>query len=138
MVTGASATGLAVPKAAGPRVLALSVCALGLFFILSVGLVTPSFAHTTIAVDKYDVESGWDVEPPIVGLRNSVILSVVERGEIEGQSTGVTHVFRGVEATITFGGESKVLTFNPRRPAGTLQGPDNSDQHWNVPASGAG
>ncbi|MCE2497598.1 MAG: hypothetical protein J4F28_01125 [Nitrosopumilaceae archaeon] len=103
--------------------LALSACALGLFFILSAGLVTPSFAHTTIAVDKYDVEAGWDVEPPIVGLRNSVILSVVERGEIEGQSTGVTHVFRGVGATILFGGESKVLAFNPTDLPGHYKAP---------------
>lgn len=123
MVTGASAARLAVPKTAGPRILTLFACALGLFFILSVGLVAPSFAHTTIAVDKYDVESGWDVEPPIVGLRNSVILSVVERGEIEGQSTGVTHVFRGVEATILFGGESKVLTFNPANLPGHYKAP---------------
>lgn len=113
MVTDTSATRLAVPKTAGPRILALSACALGLFFILSAGLAAPSFAHTTIAVDKYDVEAGWGIEPPIVGLRNSVILSVVERGEIEGQSTGVTHVFRGVEATIMFGGESKVAAFSP-------------------------
>ena len=123
MVMGASAARLAAPKTAGPRMLALSACALGLFFILSVGLVAPSFAHTTIAVDKYDVEAGWDVEPPIVGLRNSVILSVVERGEIEGQFTGVTHVFRGVEATILFGGESKVLTFNPADLPGHYKAP---------------
>ena len=113
MVAGTPITRLAVPKTTGPRILALSACALAIFFVLSIGLAAPSFAHTTISVDKYDVEAGWDVEPPIVGLRNSVILSVVERGEVEGQSTGVTHVFRGVEATIMFGGESKVAAFNP-------------------------
>ncbi len=113
MVAGTPTTRLVVPKTAGPRMLALSACALAVFFVLSAGLAAPSFAHTTISVDKYDIEAGWDVEPPIVGLRNSVILSVVERGEVEGQSTGVTHVFRGVEATIMFGGESKVAAFNP-------------------------
>lgn len=113
MVAGTPTTRLVVPKTAGLRMLALSACALAVLFVLSAGLAAPSFAHTTISVDKYDIEAGWDVEPPIVGLRNSVILSVVERGEIEGQSTGVTHIFRGVEATIMFGGESKVAAFNP-------------------------
>ena len=113
MVTDTPTTRLVVPKTAGPRMLALSACALAVFFVLSAGLAAPSFAHTTISVDKYDIEAGWDVEPPIVGLRNSVILSVVERGEVEGHSIGVTHVFRGVEATIMFGGESKVAAFNP-------------------------
>ena len=86
-------------------------------------MFAPSFAHTTIAVDKYDIEAGWDIEPPIVGLRNSVIVSVVERGNIEGQSTGVTHVFRGVETTIFFGGESKVITFNPDAKPGKYYSP---------------
>ena len=113
MVAGTPTARLVVPKTAGPKMLALSACALAVFFVLSAGLAAPSFAHTTISVDKYDIEAGWDVEPPIVGLRNSVVLSVVERGEVEGQSTGVTHVFRGVEATIMFGGESKVAAFNP-------------------------
>lgn len=123
MVTGTPITRLAVPKTTGPMMLALSACALAMFFVLSIGLAAPSFAHTTISVDKYDVEAGWDVEPPIVGLRNSVILSVVERGEIEGQSTGVTHVFRGVEATIMFGGESKVAAFNPANLPGHYLSP---------------
>ncbi len=36
-------------------------------FLLSttVWSATPLFAHTTIPVDKYDVEAGWSVEPPI-------------------------------------------------------------------------
>lgn len=92
----------------------VAVCMTSVFLLLSsaVWIITPSFAHTTISVDKYDIEAGWDIEPPIVGLRNSVIVSVVERGDIEGQSTGVTHVFRGVDATISFGGESKAIAFN--------------------------
>lgn len=101
-----------------------AVCTASLILMLSTGMMfTPSFAHTTIAVGKYDVEAGWDVEPPIVGLRNSVVISVVERGDIEGQSTGVTHVFRGVEAEVFFGGESKVLSFNSDAMPGSYYSP---------------
>lgn len=89
-------------------------CAMSLFLLLSaVWAITPSFAHTTISVGKYDVEAGWEIEPPIVGLRNSVFMSVSERGDVEGKSTGVTHAFRNIEATILFGGKSKVISFNP-------------------------
>ncbi len=75
-------------------------------------MTVPAFAHTTITVDQYAIEVGWGVEPPIVGLRNTVVTSVMELGEREGISTGVTHVFRGVDAKIFSGGESKLLAFN--------------------------
>ena len=102
----------------------LVVCIIcGFLLSATVWSATPSFAHTTISVDKYDVEAGWSVEPPIVGLRNAVIVSVVERGDTEGQTTGVAHVFRGVEATIMFGGESKVITFNADKQQGHYLSP---------------
>lgn len=99
------------------------VFALGAFLLLAAGMVAPSFAHTTISVDKYDIEAGWGVEPPIVGLRNSLVVSVQERGEIEGQYTGVTHAMRGMEATAFYGGESKVVSFSPEDRPGHYYSP---------------
>ena len=99
------------------------VCAISALLLLSVGLAAPSSAHKTVSVDKYDIEAGWGVEPPVVGLRNSVVLTVVERGEAEGHATGVTHVFRGLEATIFFGGESKTIAFNPDNLPGKYYSP---------------
>ena len=90
-----------------------TVCILGIFALLLSGTaVMPSYAHTTISVDKYDLEAGWGVEPPIVGFRNSVVMSILERGEIEGQFSGVPHAFRSIDVEIFSGGESKMLTFN--------------------------
>ena len=99
------------------------VFALGAFMLLAAGMVAPSFAHTTISVDKYDIEAGWGVEPPIVGLRNSLVVSVLERGEAEGQYTGVTHAMRGMEATVFYGGESKVVSFSPENLPGYYYSP---------------
>ena len=107
--------------------LKLYVCAISALLLLSLslssGLTVPSFAHETVSVGKYDIEAGWGIEPPIVGLRNSVVVSVMERGEMEGQATGVTHAFRGVDATIFFGGESKLIAFSPENLPGHYYSP---------------
>lgn len=89
-----------------------AVCILGIFALILSGMAVQSFAHKTVSVDKYDIEAGWGVEPPIVGLRNSVVISVLERGEIEGQFSGVSHALRAIDVEIFSGGESKILAFN--------------------------
>ena len=40
---------------------------IGLLF--SIGMIAPSFAHTTVEVGPYEIEAGWGTEPPVVGLR---------------------------------------------------------------------
>ena len=100
-----------------------AVSVASVIFLMSAGTVVQSFAHTTIQVGKYDVEAGWGTEPPIVGLRNTVVMSVHERGEIEGQYTGISYAFRGVEATIFYGGESKAIAFNPDLVPGEYYSP---------------
>ncbi|MEK9682475.1 MAG: hypothetical protein VW081_06270, partial [Nitrosopumilus sp.] len=70
---------------------------IGLLF--SIGMIAPSFAHTTVHVEQYEIEAGWGIEPPVVGIRNEFMLKVIERGEQEGTFTGVTSAFKDVDVT---------------------------------------
>ena len=69
--------------------------------LFSSGMIIPSFAHTTVEVDPYEIEAGWAIEPPIVGIRNDIVFKIIERGENEGAYTGITSAFKNVDATIT-------------------------------------
>ena len=83
---------------------------IGLLF--SIGMISPSFAHTTVHVEQYEIEAGWGVEPPVVGIRNEFMLKVIERGEKEGTFTGVTSAFKDVDVTAMFGGATKKIEVN--------------------------
>ncbi|MFB5597434.1 MAG: hypothetical protein ACE5RJ_00230, partial [Nitrosopumilaceae archaeon] len=83
---------------------------IGLLF--SIGMVVPSFAHTTAHVEQYEIEVGWGIEPPVVGIRNDLALKIIERGEKEGVFTGITSAFKNVDATVMFGGASKKIDIN--------------------------
>jgi len=83
---------------------------IGLLF--SIGMIAPSFAHTTVHVEQYEIEAGWGVEPPVVGIRNNLVFKITEPGETEGTHKGVTSVFKNTEATVMFGGASKKIDIN--------------------------
>lgn len=85
----------------------------GLVAILfSVGMITPSFAHTTVHVEQYEIEVGWGIEPPVVGIRNDLVFKFTEAGETEGTRKSVTNVFKNIGATVMFGGASKKIDIN--------------------------
>ena len=83
---------------------------IGLLF--SIGMIAPSFAHTTVHVEQYEIEVGWGIEPPVVGIRNDLVLKITEPGETEGTNKGVTSVFQDVDATVMFGGAAKKIDIN--------------------------
>ena len=83
---------------------------IGLLF--SVGMIVPSFAHTTVHVEPYAIEAGWGIEPPVVGIRNDLVFKITVPGETEGSYKGVTSVFRDVDATVMFGGATKKIDIN--------------------------
>ena len=35
-----------------------------------------AYAHTTVHVEQYEIEVGWDVEPPVVGFRNAIVYEI--------------------------------------------------------------
>ena len=74
--------------------------------------MSAAYAHTTIHVDKYEIEAGWGEEPPVVGLANTIVVEVAESGEKEGLRTGVTSAFKSMTATLISGGATKVLDIN--------------------------
>jgi len=71
-----------------------------------------AYAHTTIQVEPYEIEVGWQDEPPVVGILNAITIDIREPGDIEGVSTGITNGFKKLEASIVSGGASKVLDIN--------------------------
>ncbi|MGI0063909.1 MAG: hypothetical protein ACREAL_03455, partial [Nitrosopumilaceae archaeon] len=83
-----------------------------LLAILSVFLISGFYstveAHTTVQVEQYEVEVGWDVEPPVVGFRNAIVYEISESPS-EGLKTGVISAFKNLESTIRMGGVTKVL-----------------------------
>jgi len=74
--------------------------------------MSAAYAHTTIHIDKYEIEAGWGDEPPVVGLPNTIVVEVAESGEKEGLRTGVTSAFKSMTATLISGGATKVLDIN--------------------------
>ncbi|HUU48779.1 MAG TPA: hypothetical protein VMW55_08365 [Nitrosopumilaceae archaeon] len=77
--------------------------------LLSSGLVSHAFAHTTIEVEPYEIEVGWGVEPPVVGFRNNFVFDISEPGETAGLKVGIKNAFKNIEANAKFGGVTKVL-----------------------------
>ena len=80
--------------------------------LVSVGMLTPSYAHTTVEVEQYKIEAGWGIEPPVVGIRNDVVFKITESGENEGTYRGITSAFQNLEATVMYGGASKNIDIN--------------------------
>ena len=80
--------------------------------LFSTGMIMPSFAHTTVEVEPYKIEVGWGIEPPVVGIRNDIVFKITEPGENEGTYTGVTSVFKNLEAIAMYGGATKKIDIN--------------------------
>jgi hypothetical protein len=67
-----------------------------------------AFGHKTANVEQYEIIVGWDIEPPIVGLRNSITFKISEI-ESESVKSGVINAFKNLQATAKFGGITKTL-----------------------------
>jgi hypothetical protein len=80
--------------------------------LFSIGMISPSFAHTSVDVGSYKIEVGWGIEPPVVGIRNDIVLKITESGDTEGSYKGVTSVFKNLEATVMYGGATKKIDIN--------------------------
>ena len=80
--------------------------------LISVGMLTPSFAHTTVEVEQYKIEVGWSIEPPVVGIRNDIVVKITESGDSEGTYRGITSAFKNLDGTVMYGGASKSIDFS--------------------------
>ena len=70
------------------------------------------YAHTTVEVGPYEIEVGWQDEPPVVGILNAITIDIREPGNVEGASMGVNNAFKNLRASVVSGGASKVLDIN--------------------------
>ena len=76
--------------------------------LLALAMTTVAFAHTAIKVGPYTVEVGWVNEPPVVGEKNAVFISITndETGKpVEGVGT--------VEVMVSMGGKERKLDMHP-------------------------
>jgi hypothetical protein len=80
--------------------------------LISVGMITPSFAHTTVEVEQYKIEVGWSIEPPVVGIRNDIVVKITESGDSEGTYRGITSAFKNLDGTVMYGGATKSIDFS--------------------------
>ena len=77
--------------------------------LIFVGMLVPSYAHTTVEVEQYKIEVGWSIEPPVVGIRNDIVVKITESGNSEGTYRGITSAFQNLEGTVMYGGASKTM-----------------------------
>ena len=82
-----------------------------LFMFLWIG-TTPASAHTSVDIDNIQIDVGWGIEPPVVGIRNDFVFKIVELGDREGLYTGITNAFKNLEATAMYGGATKKIDIN--------------------------
>jgi len=75
--------------------------------LLLIGIPS-AFAHVSDFVGPYEIEVGWEDEPPVVGLPNFIVFHITESPS-EGVKTGVTSAFKNMDVTIKFGGIDKVM-----------------------------
>ena len=68
-----------------------------------------AYAHTTIEVGPYEIEVGWQDEPPVVGILNAITIDIREPGDVEGVSMGITSAFKKLQESVVSGGDYKVL-----------------------------
>ena len=80
--------------------------------LISVGMLTPSFAHTTVEVEQYKIEVGWSIEPPVVGIRNDIVVKITESGDSDGTYRGITSAFKNLEGTVMYGSATKTIDFS--------------------------
>ena len=71
-----------------------------------------ALAHTTVTVEPYDIEVGWGLEPPVVGVRNTFVFHVTVPGDNPGVKSGVLNAFKNMDATAQYGGITKALEIN--------------------------
>jgi hypothetical protein len=87
----------------------LALLSLGLVLALSTAMAfARPLAHTSIDVGPYTLEVGWVDEPPIVGMKNAVFISITNKNTdqpVEGVST--------LEVTVSTGGKDRQLEVRP-------------------------
>ena len=86
----------------------LSACLLSLMLLLS--NFHTVLAHETITVGDFEIEAGWLNEPPIVGEKNAIVITVTDAS---GGGQQPVEDISSLTVMISYGGQRKVLSFVP-------------------------
>lgn len=91
-----------------------------LFFVISVGLLSTASAHKSEVFGDYKVEVGWDVEPPLAGAANKIMLMITyaQPGETTGGTgvlpdqygKGIAGLASNLDVTVTLNKEKTTLS----------------------------
>jgi hypothetical protein len=68
-------------------------------------------AHQGITVGDYELETGWVIEPPLVGQQNGIVVNISNANGDKALSE--EDVIEALTVTISYGGQSKLLTLQP-------------------------
>lgn len=82
------------------------------FTLFSISIISTAYAHTKVEVKPYVIEVGWGVEPPVVGLRNDLVVKITEPTDKQGVSNPVTNAFKNMVVIAHYGGITKTLDIN--------------------------
>ena len=80
-------------------------------FLIMGSAFNVAYGHKTVNVEQYEIVVGWDIEPSIVGFRNSITFEISE-AESENVKSGVTNAFKNLQAIAKSGGITKTLDIN--------------------------
>jgi hypothetical protein len=72
------------------------------------------YAHKEIQVGNYTLEVGWEEEPPLLNMRNNVVVYVFEN------ESAVRNAMKDLSTSINYGGLSKELKFVPSEESAGL------------------
>lgn len=87
-------------------------------FALSVGLIGNAYAHKAQTVGDYTMEVGWKVEPPIVGKKNAIDVTVTQTPSDKKTSkdTHTDHDSMDVKSMDSKSKDSKTSSSKPTKP----------------------
>ena len=93
-----------------------------IFALVMISGISVAYGHKTVETGPYQIEVGWEIEPPVVGIRNAFVFHVTESPS-EGVKSGVTNAFKNLEVTAKSGGITKSLSINSDQRPGNYFSP---------------
>jgi len=82
--------------------------------ILAAVCLGTASAHTTVTAGPYDIEIGWVNEPPVIGQMNAIVVNISTASTTSGEASTPSSVdTSNLVVTVSYGGQSKILTLQP-------------------------
>jgi hypothetical protein len=93
------------------------------FLISTIGLGViyfgPAEAHETQQFGNITLNVGWEIEPPLVGELNNIVIEVQENQS--GKPEPVLNALGNIDSSLSFGTLSEPIEFEPSQDAGAFQ-----------------